>query len=520
MKSAFRILVMAGLGVALMAPSAAAQEPPPAQAPEPVQVPEPLPPSEQADRPALELSLDDVVQRALENNLTIIVEKYNPEDAAEAVREVKGVYDPSQYVPTGGRLQLDFNNSRVGTNSVFFTVNPRFDSSLNLRLVQPLLRDLSIDRNRQQIIVAKRNREISDVEFRQVVINTVAGAKQLYYDLIFALDNLEAQRKSLALAKKLLDENQIKVRVGTMAPLDVVAAESEVAGREEGVITAEASVMDAEDALKRTIFPAHDTEMWRMRLLPKERPTAEPVTVDIEQAIANALANRTDIVSSKKNIENLETTLKLAKNQTLPTLDLQAGYGAVGIGGTTVLDENGNPLVPPIEGGWNDAVSSVFGTDFPTWTLGVQFGFPIPNRTAGAGAARARIARDQALASLRRLELVVATDVRSAGRAVETNFKRVASTRAARVLQERRLDAEEKRFAAGMSTNFLVTQAQRDLALAEVNELRAIADYRKSVVNFERVQEAGGGVLFSVATSSGGISEPSGFLTAGQTATQ
>jgi outer membrane protein TolC len=218
-------------------------------------------------------------------------------------------------------------------------------------------------------------------------------------------------------------------------------------------------------------------------------------------------------VSSKKNIENLETTLKLAKNQTLPTLDLQAGYGAVGIGGTQVLDENGNPLVPPIDGGWGDAVDSVFGRDFPTWTVGVQFGFPILNRTAGAGAARARIARDQALASLRRLELVVATDVRTAGRAVETNFKRVASTRAARVLQERRLDAEEKRFAAGMSTNFLVTQAQRDLALAEVNELRAVADYRKSVVNYERVQEAGGGVLFAVGTSAPTI-------TAGGTLTQ
>jgi outer membrane protein TolC len=385
--------------------------------------------------------------------------------------------------------------------------------------VQPLLRNFSIDRNRQQIKVAKRNREISDVQFRETVINTVAGVKQLYYDLIFSLDNLEAQRKSLALASKLLEENQIKVRVGTMAPLDVVAAESEVAGREEGVITAEASVADAEDALKRAIVPAHDPEMWKLRVLPKDRPTAEAIAVDIEKAIESALQNRTDVVSSRKNVENLETTLRLARNQILPQVDLQAAYGAVGIGGTQVLDADGNPLTPPIAGGFGDALSNVFGRDFPTWTLGVQFSVPIPNRTAGAGAARARIARDQAQAGLRRLELQVAADVRSAGRAVETNFKRVASTRAARVLQERRLDAEEKRFAAGMSTNFLVTQAQRDLALAEVNELRAIADYRKSVVNFERVQEAGGGVFFAVITSAS-VSQPTGSLTSGQTQTQ
>jgi outer membrane protein TolC len=531
-----RRLLWTGLAALLVASHAGAQETQPAP-------------------PALELSLDDAVKRALENNADLVVSRYNPEDAEQAVREVKGVYDPlafatidrrsaqtpaanifagaenptsdtwtydfgvSQYLPTGANLQVDFLNGELDTNNRFATFNPSFDSQLNFGLVQPLLRDFLTDRNRQQITVAKRNREISDVQFRQTVINTVAGVKQLYYDLIFALDNLEAQRKSLALAKKLLDENQIKVRVGTMAPLDVVAAESEVAGREEGVITAEATVLDAEDALKRAIVPANDAEVWRVRITPKDRPTAEPVSVDLDQAIANALRQRTDVVSERKNLENLETTLRLANNQALPRLDLQAFYGSAGIGGTQILDETGEPLVTPVPGGFSDALNQVFGFDFPTWSLGVRFSYPILNRTAGAGAARARIARDQASAALRRLELQVATDVRQAGRAVETNFKRVASTRAARVLQERRLDAEEKRFAAGMSTNFLVTQAQRDLALAEVNELRAIADYRKSVVNFERVQEAGGGFAFAVVTSASGVSQLGG-VTSGTTQTQ
>src|SRR5262249_48502635 len=135
------------------------------------------------------------------------------------------------------------------------------------------------------------------------------------------------------------------------------------------------------------------------------------------------------------------------------------------------------------------------GRNFPTWTLGVSFTYPIFNRQAGATAARARITRDQADAALRRLEMQVAAQVRTAGPAVDTNPKRVDSTRAARVLPEQRLDAEQKKFAAGMSTNFLVTQAQRDLALAEVAEVRAVADYRKSLVEFERVQTAGSGGL-------------------------
>lgn len=491
-----------------------------------------------AERPLLELTLDDAVKRALDNNADIAVEKYNPEDSVHAVRGIEGFYDPlltstvlsrsqtdparnaftggekvdtdtltydfgvSQNLKTGGNLSLGFANLKTDTNSVFASFNPTYDSSLTASLSQPLLRDLSIDRNRQQLTVAKRNREISDVQFRQTVINTVAGVKLRYYDLIFALDNLAAQRKSLALAQKLLGENQIKVRVGTMAPLDVVAAESEVAGREEGVITAEAAVADAEDAVKQAIFPANDPEVWRLQVVPRDRPSAEPVSVDIAKAIENALSHRTDVVAARKSLENSETTVRFAKNQTLPAVDLIASYGAAGVGGTQLIrDGLGGPVIGTVPGGYGDATSAVFGRDFPTWSLGVNFSYPILNRQAGAASARARIARDQSLASLRRLELQVAADVRGAGRAVETNFKRVSSTRAARVLQERRLDAEEKRFAAGMSTNFLVTQAQRDLALAEVNELRATADFRKSAVDFERVQEAGGGVSFLTPSS-------------------
>jgi outer membrane protein TolC len=490
-----------------------------------------------ADRPTLELSLDECVQRALENNVDIAVERFNPLSSEEAVREIQGLYDPlltsllsrrsattpsssflsggakvetdawnynlglGQNLRSGGALQFDFTNDRTETNNAFQTFNPTFNSRFNLSYRQPLLRNFRIDTNRQQLRVARRNREISDVQFRQTVINTLASVKQLYYDLIFAIDNLEAQRKSLALAKKLLEENQIKVRVGTMAPLDVVAAESEVATREEGVITAEAAVADAEDAIKRSIFAQNDLEGWRTRIVPRDRPTAEPMAVEMTAAITTALEKRTDLQAARKSVENAENARQFARNQVLPALDVTGAYGSQGRGGTQVRDEQNQPLVPPIGGGYGDALSDAVGLDFPTWSLALNLSYPIRNRTAKASEARAQVALDQARASLRRLELQVTSEVRTAARAVDTNFKRVESTRAARVLQERRLDAEEKRFAAGMSTNFLVTQAQRDLALAEVAELRAVADYRKSLVAFERVQEAGGGVSFATSST-------------------
>jgi outer membrane protein TolC len=521
-----------------VATAAYPQEPTPTPPPAPLAYPSPAPvPAPEDNRPVLSLSLQDAVARALENNIDIAVNRYDPLDAAEAVNELKGFYDPLltstisrsstserardflageatvetdvdiynfgviQQVPTGGSLRVDFLNNKTDTTSEFPLFNPSNSSNLNFRASQPLLRDFRIDATRFQIAVAKRNREISDVQFRQTVVNTVAGVKQLYYDLIYAIDNLEAQRKSLALARKLLDENQIKVRVGTMAPLDVVAAESEVAGREESVIVAEAALLDAEDEVRRSLFPDNAAQNWTYHIVPTDRPSADPAPVDADGAVRRALENRTDVVAARKNLENAVDNQRFAKNQTLPAVDLQAAYGSIGQAGTQVRDAQGNLLPVPIPGGFGNAFGDVFGFDFPTWTLGVQFSYPIPNRSARATSARAQINRDRQEASLRRLEIAVTQEVRSAARAVETNFKRVGSTRAARVLQERRLDAEEKRFAAGMSTNFLVTQAQRDLAFAEVSELRAVADYRKSIVNFERVQEAGGGVLFSATPS-------------------
>jgi len=487
------------------------------------------------ERPELALSLDDVVERALENNIDIAVEKYTPETAQQNLRASMGDYDPflsavvdhndrtspatnaftggdqvtqktqnwsfgvSQLLPTGADVSLSFNNTKTDTDSVFSTFNPSYNSTFNIGFSQPLLRDLKINATRQNIRIRKNNLEISDKQFHQVVINVVANVKSLYYDLIFAIDNLAAQRNSLALAQKLLEENRIKVRVGTLAPLDVVSAESEVATREESVIVAQAALEDAEDAIKQVIFPANDPEMWHLRIVPTDRATAEPREIDVEAAIQNALANRTDVQITRKNLENNQISLDFAHNQTLPAVDLQARYGTIGVGGTGLIrDGLGGPVIDTIPGGYSDALSQVFGNDFPTWRVGVQVSYPILNRRAQGNAAVAQLSKERAELGLKRLELQVAREVRSAARRVATDFQRVDSTRAARVLSARRLDAEEKRFAAGMSTNFFVTQAQRDLAFAEVSELQAIADYLKSLIEFDRVQEAGlGGVTIT-----------------------
>jgi len=511
--------------------------------------------AQENERPVLELSLDEAVERALKNNTDLAVEKFRPESSAENVRAAKGAYDPfitaqvnkrssdtpgqsafsggdkvntdtlvwnfgaSQLFKTGGVLDVAFDNNKVDTNNVFTNFNPSYSSNLNLSLTQPLLRNFSIDSSRQQLRVAKNNREISDVQFRQTVINTISNVKKAYYDIIAGIDNLDAQRKSLDLAKKLLNENEIKVKVGTLAPLEVVQADSEVAGREEGVIVAETNLAQLEDILKAAIFPKNDPAVWSLRIVPTDKPTAEGVPVDAEAAIKSALEKRTDVIAARKALENNDLAIRLARNQVLPGVDLVAAYGSTGLGGTQIIrDGFGGPVIQTIPGGYGDATSSVFGRDFPSWVVGVNMSYPLFNRRARANSAQARIAKDQALASLNRLELQVAQEVRNAARNVEAGFKRVESTRAARVLQERRLDAETKKFAAGMTTNFLVTQAQRDLATASVAEISAVLNYRKSLIEFERVQEAGfgggSGVVLSTsasnATTSAGASAAQG----------
>jgi len=541
-RATFALLVAVAMTAMPAAPAAAQNAPAAPQAP--AQAP---PMATDAAGSELRLSLDEAVQKALESNQDIAVAKFDPQLSEQNVFSAKGYYDPQLYstlyhqstdtkgtnafsggatvntktdvwnfgtylpVQTGGSLQVDFNNNKRDTNNAFSTFNPVYNAGLTLTLRQPLLRNFSIDQPRYALRLAKKNREISDVQFRQTVISTVAVAKDYYYQLIYYIDALGAAQKSLQLAKRLLEENQIRVKVGTMAPLDVVQAESEVAGREEGVIVAENAVYNAEDNLKRVIFPENDPAMWHTRVIPTDRPTAEPTPVDVDAAIRNALENRTDVVAARKALERNDLALQYYKNQLLPDVNLVANYGGSGAGGTQLVrDGLGGPVISTVPGGYGDALGEVFGGDYPTWQVGVNLAYSIPNRSAKAARASAQISKEQALASFRRLEMSVAAEVRTAGRGVESGFKRVQSTQAARVLQAQRLDAEEKKFAAGMSTNFLVTQAQRDLANAEVAELQAISDYRRSIINFQRVQEAGLSGSGTVAVLSSGSSSAQG----------
>lgn len=491
-----------------------------------------LPPSalQPAGRPVRHLSVEEAVTLALEQNLDLRVERLNPLIQDLGVAEARSVYAPilstrfmsnnrnspsngflsgagdaikvtdrllsdsvdvEQAVPwAGGRYSLSWDGSHSSTTSIFSSFDPILRSNLNVTYNQPLLRNLSIDGPRQQIAIMRANREISDIQLRRTVVLTQRNVRNAYWVLVFTQSFLEVQRQSLELAQESLRNNRTRVDVGTMAPIDIIEAESEVARNEETVIVAEADVDRAEDRLRILIFDPDIPDFWSVRIQPSDSPILQARAIDVDAAVRNALDNRTDLDTLDRNIQTTDTNIRYYRNQRLPDVNLDVNYSLTGIGGTFLRrDDFLGPVISTEQTSFGSVLGNIFSNDFPTWTVGVTVAYPLGTSSAKANLERARLERTQADVNRRSLEVRIAAEVRDAGRNVTTNLQRVEATRSARQLAERRLEAEQRRFEVGLSTSFFVFQAQRDLASARSNEQRAILDYTRSLVDFDAVQD-------------------------------
>ena len=414
----------------------------------------------------------------------------------------------------GGNFSANWNNRRQESTSNFNTFNPQFNSTFSAVFTQPVLRGFRTDSTRTQLQVTSLNREVSEIQLRGTVTNTLANTRNAYWDLLYSVQAVEAAERSLALAEKLVEDNRTRVEIGTMAPIDIVQAEAEAATRRQTVASAEATWRTAELALKRLIVGGTDDPIWRAELNPVDRPTFSSEAVDIDAAVQNALEKRTDIAQNARTLEINDANLRLLQNLTLPSADVVASYGLQGIGGTRTLRGGlGGDVSSSVPGGYADALQALAHRDYPNWNLQLQISYPIGQSAAQANYARAKIQVQQTQAQLRALELQVATEVTTAGVQVQSNLRRLEAATAARDLAQRRLEAESSKFEVGMSTNFFVVQAQRDLADSQNAELRALLDYRKSLVDFERVQETSlsrAGISITGVSGGGGATGATG----------
>jgi outer membrane protein TolC len=313
-------------------------------------------------------------------------------------------------------------------------------------------------------------------------------------------------RRSLALAEKLVEDNRVRVEVGALAPIDIVQAQAEAASRRQSLAQAEAAWRTAELALKRLVVNGTEDPLWSSAIAPVDRPNPQPMAIDITGAVRRALSERTDLDQARRQLESNDVTLRFLKNQTLPGMDVVASYGLQGIGGTRYIRDGdlGGAVVGTVPGGYSDALELLRDREFPNWNLQLVLTYPIGTSPAEASYSRAKVQLSQTQAQIRALELQVATEVTNAALLVDSNLKRVEAATAARELAQRRLEAEESKFEVGMSTNFFVVQAQRDLFDAQITELRTQLDYQKSLVDFERVQQTAGREASISAVSTGG----------------
>jgi outer membrane protein len=490
-------------------------------------------PQEAAAASNVPMTLEDAVRRAIDNNLEMQVERLNPQTFDFTLASLRANYKPvatsafgrrdnvrpptsllnpgSPNVSTmtynsgilqnlpwgGGNMSLTFNNSKVvSPTDQLASFDPQFNSSYLYSYTQPLLRGFKIDQTRQQIQTTTLNRDNAELNVRARTTNTLAAVRAAYWDYVYSIQAVDVARQSLALASKLLSDNKIRVEVGTMAPMDVVQAEAEEATRQQALTTATATMRTAELSLKRLIVSGTSDPLWAQHIEPVDRPDFQTASIDVESAVRTALQQRTDLQIARNAFESNNVLLKSQRDQSLPDVDAVVSYGAAGLGGVQYEFDRPSGLDRKrigvlVNGGYNDALRTLFNREYPNWQFALNVSYPIGGNAAEAQAARTRLLLQQNQAQIRASELTVATEVTNAALQVTNSTEALAAARAARELSQRRLDAEMSRFEVGMSNNYQVVQSQRDLREAQNSELRALLNYRKALVEFDRVQQAG-----------------------------
>ena len=469
----------------------------------------------------IHLTLDEAVELALTRNLALRTQRYSRAQARLGIDQAMGIYDfnllaaiahserkspsatnldgaeiqiqerdslsigASQLFPTGAFATVDVTDGRFETNSRFSLLNPSFSSGVDFSFTQPLLRNFGRSATSYGIEVARVNSDISQQAFVGEVIATIQNVENAYWNLVAARYALIVAQDSRTLADELHANNKVRVDVGTLAPLELVQSEAQIAIREEDIIRARGAVGDAEDLLF-FFLNVDQGEAWSKSIVPDTEASIEHPQVDLGEAIRTGLAARPEILTQQLRIQALGLDQTFFRQATRPRLDFKATYGLSGLGGDVVIRNPDGTLNSTISGGWSDAFDQVTGFDFPGWSVGLELGIPIQNRTARARRAIADLAVEGGKLTASELELRVTTEVRAAVRRLETSREQLASAKVSARLAERNLDAERKKYDNGLSTAYQILQVQDDLTAARYRQVSAVTGYRIALVEYYR----------------------------------
>jgi len=482
----------------------------------------------------LDLSLDDSMRLALTNNLEIAIEEFNEDLNQERFVAARGFYDPilrftigvessdipstsvlqagsgvatfssdrftwnnalDQNVPGGGRLSLSLSNSRNATNSRFSTINPQFAAQFNVNFTQPLWRGFRRTQTERQLKLVNLDSEISDSQFRQKVSEIVEQVQNQYWELVFAIQDHETRRRSMELAQVQYQNNRQRVQLGVLAPIEVTSAQAEVSSRDQEMIQAEVQIVASQNSMKRLLAPDPRHGIWNITLIPTDSPTLQDVQISLQEAIDIGLARRPELEQITLRLDKAEVDRTYYAAEVKPSVNLRFDFGSTGrsgvVFGTVPVDLDGD-LIPdtqvrvpdpdnPAFGNLIQSLDQVLGFNFNNWGIFADVEIPLFNRAREGELGQVRIEQARLMNEFKNQQQMIIVDVRNAVQSLAIQRKSLEVAGISRQLSEEQLDGETKRFEAGLSTNFEVLRFQRDLAQAQVQELRARVDYQKAL---------------------------------------
>lgn len=473
----------------------------------------------------LPLTLEEAIQMALENNNDIDASRNDVQIAEFNLKAQRGIYDPqifsegyfeSATTPTsssigggtsngsvtqrrffgsggisgfspfqGGSYSAQLTSSRLTTSNTFATLNPQYPSALVLSYTQPLLRGRSFDVNRRNIEIAKKNVSLSDVQFRQRAIDVITQVEQAYWDLAFALRNLQVNIDAVKQARLQLESNQRLVEKGVLAPIEIVAANAQVTNLEQNVFIVQESVTRAENTLKTLMFANRTSSDWSRPITPVSEINIETPRVALELATADALKNRPEIAQLDNAAEINKIDQRFYRDQTKPQIDLVGSYTSQGLAGNPTGASN-NPVAPNLVGGYFNSLGNLLTQDYPTYRIGVTIGLPLGNTTAKANLGRTYVEETRLGNQRAQTEQIIESEVRNAVQALRSAEARLNSAISSRQSAELLYESEQRQFRAGTTTLYLVYQRQNELISARGRELQAQTDLNKAISEFRR----------------------------------
>ncbi len=477
-----------------------------------------------SDNGVKDLSLKDVIFQALKNNIDLKIEMTNMENArlskeindtifipsfsinagtSETNRPSSGILSGAdinkneninldlkldQKYALGGTFSIELKNSRGKSNSIFSTINPVLSSELSFSISQPLLKGFGTFATKKDILISINEHIRSKHQLKKAIIDLIYNVEDYYWNLVYRIQSMNATKKSLKKAKKLLKQNELRVKVGISAPIDILEAKAEVASYESQLIQAEQNVQIAENNLKKILNIT--TEKYVIN--PKDKPETEKIPVDFNGFLLEALNNRPDIKRAKLNMKNNRILVKYARNQMLPDIQLTASYYTTGQGGDQLIYGPGSifearPIIGVIKKDVWNTINDTISNVYKNFSVGINLTLPLSMKKEKAELMRSKLNLKSSFLSLKKVENDVYSEVMEVVKELETNLKLVDSNRIALKLEEQKLKAEEKKLSVGLSTNYQVLNYQRDFSNAQTNSLKSIIDYKLTVAKINKI---------------------------------